>query len=349
MTEDQIFDATRRAPAALLRQIYEDHQVLVLSYREHFNERPYRALALLLDQVGHDPRLRYIAIETGGGVGEEIAPVLEAASVTDMAEPLPRRLQLGPVKREQLLQWLAPEQLAVFENPIGILCRGEGSYVWNVILPRLRALNAARPAGRKVLVTNVDGKLTSTMLHRNPFDNSYERDSVTATVFGAKIWRELRRERSAKAIVLYHIGHTMQGYTARRSGRTIAPNFLSTFLRDHPEAKPRTAVVMIEGTGDSGRGDRYEFKFTERQLRRSDQPFGVRTAPFRAVETERGDSALAGNAILELLNPTGALGPGSTVQSTTTLPEMVDAIVWLPRSEQLSMKEMRSIGTGQCP
>lgn len=321
MTEDQIFDSTRQTPAALLRQLYEDHQVLVLSFMEHDNERQYRALNALLDQVGQDPRLKYIVLERF----RENMPVLEAASLTSLDE----------TELEQRLIQQYPEDDE--GNVRRSLCASEWAYTWAEFMPRIRAINAARPAAHKLVVTTVDGSSASLQAAVGPV--SYERDSTTAVLFHDRIWRALQRDKDAKVIALYHIGHTILGFTTPRDGRTIAANFLSMFLRNHPEAKPQTALVMIEGVLPYMQKEfTYELKLTRRQVTRAPgQPFGVRTAPFRSVALERGYSVLTS----EERGPcgAGACDEDQGAQSTATLPEMVDGIVWLPGSEQPNTKE----------
>jgi hypothetical protein len=328
LAEDQLFDTTRQTPAAYLRQAYEDHQLLVLSFREHDNERQYRALNALLDQVGQDPRLKYIVLERT----RENAPVLEAASVTDMDETrLKQELQQRFVDLDGQSNVTGPVMPGITESVTFdarmSLCYSEWAFTWAHFMPRIRAINATRPADHKLLVTAVDA--VSTSLGANLGLESYERDSTTAVLFHGKIWRELQRDTAAKAIAVYNIAHTLLGFTAQRDGRTVAPTFLSMFMLDHPEARPRTALVMIDGGLDGG--SEYQFKLTERQRSRTpDQSFGVRTAPFRSVATERGDSVLT----------SGGRYPtyGQDVQSVATLADMVDGIVWLPESEQPATK-----------
>src|SRR5690349_9824873 len=63
LTENQIFDANRRDPLPLLRDVYEQNRVLVLGEVDHSYLTIHTLLHRLLEQVGTDPRLKYIVLE----------------------------------------------------------------------------------------------------------------------------------------------------------------------------------------------------------------------------------------------------------------------------------------------
>jgi hypothetical protein len=297
VTEDQLFDANRQTPTALLRQLYEDHKVLVLSHSSHGDDGQYRVLNALLREIGQDPRLTRIILERAS----EDAPLLEQYSVANVSEP-------------DLWQAAVRQLGSASRAKIDLCLDGEFASTWAKFLPSIRAINATRPTGHKLLVTSVDGIDLTNSPASDRHVHSPGREIATRDNFARSIWPRLATTDSEKIIVLYHSGHVLRTVTTPPDTSPWM-NWLSLFLRQHPEAASHIAIALI----DQPEG---VTKFTRRQIARfPTQPFAVRLSALRDVLPERGkDNVFVAGFFL-----------GPYQESAATLPQMADAVVRIPQ------------------
>jgi hypothetical protein len=309
--ENQTFDAHRHDPIEVLRQLYEEKQILVLGFSHHRSETYFRVLHALLDKVGHDPRLKYVVLERWPGE----AVVLEELSVNRFTESdLMKRFPDLPT----------PSIGAKYPTARYRLCiAGELAYPWAKLLPHVQALNARRPSSRKLLVTEIEGM----PLGIQP--ESFEREFRTANNFWEGIGKRLTP--SEKVIVVYNAGHVTKRVSRRiwfrknkyyEPSEPLAGNWLSMLLRQHPEAEAQLAVALLDYEGDNN--PHGMLRFSQRQVARyPGQAWGVRLAPFRGGAAERGREIFDPKADRTLVPDTMA-----------TLPDVYDAVVWQPNAQQ---------------
>jgi hypothetical protein len=108
---------------------------------------------------------------------------------------------------------------------------------------------------------------------------------------------------------------------------------MSTFLRDHPEAKSHVGVVLLSE-------DVHSFKFTKRQAARyPNQTFAVALAPFRSVTTESDTSVLEAPLLFPF---------GRDLRSEKSFPAMFDGVIWIPDAKQWALKQPYEYLPEQC-
>jgi VCBS repeat-containing protein len=313
-TESQIFDANRRTPVDLLQELYERHQVLVLAEQSHQHATAYALLRELLTRVGHDPRLKYIVLERF----HDDASLLQEASVHTLTEA-------------ELQTRFSSDRARDFS-----LCTsGEWAFTWAEFLESVNHVNRGRPKEHPVLVTSVDG--ASNQL--NPFGQtavflyltSINREVATRENFERTVWSTLSP--TDKVIVIYNYAHVIKGFRADsyRLVDDTLPNkmqadldWMSMFVRKHPEAESRLAIVLLDEKDSTANPDGV-LRFTQRQVARSPgAAFGVALAPFRRVLTEQGSAVFVPGSWLLGYKP---------LTSTALLPDMLDAVIWTPDAE----------------
>jgi hypothetical protein len=309
LTEDQVFDATREAPLALLRRLYEEKKVLLLGEPDHTYETTYNLLIALLDEIGSDPRLKYVVLERPRAHGS----VYEDLSVNHMSET--------DIKEKLLPQ----KDLVICDRTIAL--------TYARLLPQIRAANASRAADNKVLLTSIDGIANATGVKR-AFVTSTQREMKTSENFRDRLWKNLGP--SEKAIVVYHQAHIIKGFTQPFQSPVgeVGASWLSIFLQQHPNATTDMGVVLVDHADTQGN---VALKFTQRQTARyPGQSWGIRLDPFASIATERGIEAFTpesfwtqytGAAYPTFLHPDGQIERVRAV-STSTLAEMAGAVIW---------------------
>jgi hypothetical protein len=320
LTEDHVFDATRQSPVALLRALYEKNQVLVIGFSSHDGQAQYQMLDSLLRQVGQDPRLQRIVLERGG----DAAPLLERSSTV-------------PVPMDEVAHGFASPARA----HMGLCLDGEFAYTWSDFLPHIRAVNATRPNGHKILVTTVDAVDFNKVVQNGQFSLSAYiqfaegeyREAGTSTNFYRRIWRTLRP--SDKVIMLYHYSHVIKTFSVLIAPQHRVPsNWMSTFLRDHPEAESHIGIVLL----DAGT---HAFTFTERQAARyPNQTFAVALALFRGVTTERDTAVFATSPVVNF---------GDSLRSSSAFPAMFDGVIWIADATPWALSSAHAYLPKQCP
>lgn len=329
--EDQLFDTVHTTPVQLLRNIYDTHRVLIFGFTSHDKTTQYRMLDSLLRYVGHDPHLKRIALERP----IESARILEATSTH----------AIGTVEFRPYF----PNEQSLRAS----LAQDEWKYTFDTLMPKIRALNAQRPADNPVRVTTVDGVSFVTETFGTAAEGE-SRETETSHNFTRTLWNGLMP--TDKVILLYHLAHVTKTFTVLNTGwqpvgsaptdtlnfnsepdpyellpsdtvpfgtiSRIPSDWLGTFLRDTPGGESQIGVVLLDECVAIGPRVRPVLKFTERQAARyPHQSFGVFLAPFRGVVSDSGLSAFATPVIRN---------HGVGLHSSESLTGMYDGVIWLP-------------------
>ena len=192
-SEDVLFDKHRVSPSDAVLAQYAGARVLALGESNHGHYKIYSDLMTLLRMVGSDPNLRFIVFERYHD---------NAAFYEDLSL---RPLEL--VLKERYFRDLAALDAS--------LCSSFAAAPYTIarFFPLIREFNARRPAGRKLLVTAVDGtKSSNDEIVGSPkaragncelkdmtvfYGGSFDRERDTARNFAAHALEQARERRKS--------------------------------------------------------------------------------------------------------------------------------------------------------
>jgi hypothetical protein len=198
-----------------------------------------------------------------------------------------------------------------------------------------------------VLVTSVDAVDFNNVVKDGQIDmfaflqfaEGESREVGTSVNFYDRLWKTLRP--TDKVIMLYHYAHVIKTFTVlNEHQRRVPKNWMSTFLRDHPEAESHIRIVLLDA-------DAHSFRFTQRQAARyPNQTFAVALAPFRGVTMDRDTAVFAVSPSF----PLEAHGPtfGAAPHSSHTFPDMFDGVIWIADAAPWVLKTAHDYLPEQC-
>lgn len=314
--EKQVFDQEKTDPHSLLKRLYEESTLLALGESHHSGYQAYDNLYRLLEEIGTDPRLKYIATESCSR-GRAFL-----------------RLASTQRKLEEIPQWVMENKYYEYYNL--------------VFQPLIRKINKSRDPGNPLIIVPIDGYhlIQARPTLSWPLSRSWDRENLTKEQFIEHVLNQL--EKGQKAIIFYHLGHLIQGLRAQLPRVTeglqwdtsvFTPmNWLSLFLEEKPEWRSKMKIVAFEER-DPSWAPNGVFSLGQRMMKANeDQPFGVSLAKFGEVSTERGlDVIQTGSKLKEhfFLDPS----------NTDSISKMVDALIGLPKVKAKDLRILTDVIT----
>ena len=292
--ENKYFDEHRTNATALIREFYSDGQILLLGAANHRNVQHHLHLIQLLNDVGTDPKLKYLILEQS----HDNADFYKELSATPIEDVLKTHKFLSEHARMLSLCWSR-----------------EWSYVYTHVFPVVQRINKLRPSNNQLVVLAIDGFSTSSGygLHsddpvtskgctfdspelRNNMADVQNREIATAQNFNDSVWQTLKQ--GEKVIVLYHQNHLYKHFQSCRIMRTprgpisiIAPRtWYSVFLEAHPEANSVTRSILFDEKDEVHHPDGV-LRFTRRQSERyPDQEWAIDVRGMEGIDLEKGQN-----------------------------------------------------------
>jgi hypothetical protein len=324
--ENRIFDENKTDPRGFLVGQYEAAQVLALGETNHSQFRVYEHLINLLKSVGMDPKLRFIVLERS----QDFDRFYEELSLRHQNEVLKKGLFASAMEQESAICKSFPA------NP----------YLVVRFFPILRKINERRQdAGLKpVLVKAID--IPYSLFYSAPpysvqpgncklplsvparIEESQDRESLVADNFKFMIWNQLEGQ---KAIVLYHIGHLIQGFDAclpkikvDHWETSLAPmNWLNLYFKNNPKHRTRFQIIaMDEREARGSQAPEGLFQFSKRQSDRiPSESFGVALKSFGPLQWEASREVFMKASVMRHYQ-------GGMIRSPLDLSRMIDGLVW---------------------
>ncbi len=330
--ENQIFDQHKVEPRLLLLKEYERAQILALGETNHSQFRIFEHLISFLKKVGMDPRLKYIVLERS----EDFAGFYEDLSVRSLEDVIKKNHFLNQTSQNSAIC------NSFSANP----------YLVSRFFPILRSVNQQRDQKLHlppILVTSVDVSYSQILTApRHSVDTvkegdcklplgvparieeSQDREMITAQGFKSRVWDHL--DEKSKVIVVYHIGHLIQGFEAclpklkeqsywETSKSSL--NWLSRFFSSFPTARERTRIVAFDEKEFYGsQAPEGMFQLSHRQAnRQSGESFAIELAPFAYLPLEKGKDVFLKASVMRHYQ-------GGTIQGDGALSSMMDGLIW---------------------
>jgi hypothetical protein len=333
--ELEIFQEIKTSPGTLLSTFYHEPttQVLALGESNHRNHQIYLYILTLLQEVGLDPALKFIVVERDPSYKE----AYEVAS----HQPID----------SGFLEKYAPsekEKATMFGGPA---FQGDRFFM-STMFPLIAQLNKQRTQDNPITVVPIDGnsgdeieKLFPTAFpdvirklnihgHGDAHRLSWYRENATQNRFREQILKNLKE--GEKAIVIYHLGHLLNGVQANYPHFNFEENIWET-ASSHPSSwlsmafsenmglRDKTKIVSFDerdehfGQGWALNGT---FVLTQRLIKECpNESFAFLTKPFEGIPLEKG---------LSVFDPGTSFHTWfkGLLSSNSDLSQMTDAIIW---------------------
>jgi len=327
-SEDWVFDQQVQQPKNLLKDLYDDSELLVLANGNHDLFSVFEHLKILLNQVGNDPRLTKIIIERS----DDVDSFFRDLSVN----PLTNVLDHGHFGSE-------------FSKSYTMCQSNEWSYTIADFLPEIQRINHHR-ASKKLIVSSIDSvpsyrdfiwpgnteAVTMEECKLNPFLPwfivSKNREDETANIFIQKILNQ--RVEGEKIIIVYHHAHILENFescfpsmNAHNEWKTELTelSWFGRVLDKFPNLRKKTKIVMFDEVSEYNPSG--VTKFIQRQSKRfGDRDFGINLKHFSNVSLKTGMDAFAEDSFLAGYH-------SGHHKSTARLDMMADGVVWTSRAE----------------
>lgn len=322
------FESFRKTPKELLISMYRESQVLAMGESNHRNHKILEHLIELLNQVGQDPQLQYIMLERDF----TLAPIYEAASTHLIDDEFKEKFLS---KGEESFHFL------------------KGGNFWSQpffierVLPLIQEINRTRPMDNPIKVVPIDSetdgrRCSLPIVHVAKYEDftlggsencgfgtSWDREAETKLLFMSKMEKLGSK---GKAIVIYHLGHLIQGVEARfpkvntEKNVWLVPdwhpvNWLGMVLKDNPELRKKIKIVLFDEK-DIHFAKKGTFSFVQRLAGKYlNESFGFPLAPFKGITSEKGMHIFCPEVVFRE-------APSSMIRFDSDLAELADAVVW---------------------
>lgn len=326
-SENKAFDQKKKDPDTLILDLYKQSHILALGEANHANYKIYTHLKTLLEKVGMDPDLKYLAIERS----HNLAGFYESISKKSVDDETVFR------------------HLPTLNHKIYTLDGGGFSadpYFITSVAPLIQELNKKRE--HPLIIIPIDGSqvgerpLPPLPIARDhegiipteltTYSASWDREAETSHLFKERVLNQLGS--NGKVIVLYHLGHLAQGIQGHFAKINFKENiweaaewhpssWLGFTLEENPELRQKTKVIAFDEKDSNGSwAPNGTFKFTQRQaLRNPNQSFGVEMKDFKDRIKENGLENFSEQTSMRMYF-------GDVLKSDKPLTEMFDAIIW---------------------
>jgi hypothetical protein len=328
--ENRLFDVNKTDPRTFLQIQYDKAQVLALGETNHSQFRVHEHLMNLIKANAMDPKLRFVVIERSQDFTQfyetiselpynDLVKFVERFTEGDMKSAIcSRSFAANPYMVARFFPFL--RNINDRRKDMGfepILVKGI-DMPYSMFLSTPQMGGSIREAGCKI------------PLGQARKEETQDRERVVAANFKTMILDNLGHEQ--KAIVLYHIGHLIQGFDAclpkLKDGEwesSRAPmNWLSMFLTEQPQLRSKFRIIAMDEK-EAGRGVQSSeglFRFSKRQSDRyPDESFGVSMKPFTLLQTETNRDVFVEKTVMRR-------HLGGRIRSPWTLPQMIDGVVW---------------------
>ena len=284
-------------PAALLRSLYNESQLLFLGESNHSNFQSLDYLLELIKEVGTDENLKYILDE----------------SIFEDRDRL-HRASIGEISLQDYLPLRENQQFA---------------YFYLKLLPLLREINKKRSPDNPLVLVPIDG-----FLHRKfpEYGGSLDREKGTQANFESIALPLL--ESGGKAIVFYHYIHLIQSFSGSLPqwnpvSQSVEPspvgpiNWLSLVFANHPEWRKQSKLVFFDEIEASWSPNGNFRILKDLSKKHPNQSFG-----FKTNSLDPSDLIEKGCEIFCIPPKRGVNSMILQTESQATLQDMTDALIW---------------------
>ncbi len=340
--ENKIFDNTHQSPVRLMTDLYKKNQILILGESNHDNYKVYAYLKELLDLVGEDPELKFIALERPSDASE----FFQDLSIRPLTEVLEKFHFKSDSAKENTLclssEWA--RSIADFFPYLRVLNKKRIHRGLQPILVKtfdsVPSDQGNEMSGPTKTVKDGTCHLAPTAFTSHPdakpvyltlFQASGNREQQTAENFKQQIRKGLRP--SNKIILMYHYLHVIKGFEScmpfldsmndpdEWTARWTKSNWFELFAAEHPQIRKRSKIIAFDEISDTF-APKGNFLVTQRQvLRHPDIDFAFNLSQLKNIETEKGMDVFSEGALIKTYH-------GGQHRSEFTLPQMFDAVVW---------------------